>query len=948
MYWPEGLLLTPVRASFHVAFEADRFEAHELFHVLQPLLATEDRFRELLDHSERLALGARLRLATLCQRLATALDAFGPEALARGERVQLLDGVLERLLVDRDPGVGLRAAWACGLRALSSKAWRKTLADAAAPGSSPRDMRRALAARTALWVHGEVDHDEFVRELRAGLGKKDPNALATAILAMRFGLRMAPDTIVDTASALVSKAPEVLVAVADLAWALPEAARERLLERVREHAPASGQPAALSFLLGPRSPHARKLRSLHQALVEAATRSPADAAKAAEELASALTHASADPEEQEACERVLFDGTLFRDALLVATGDAAARRRAYDTWLQAVATSRTARLVAVAALPGPDAAGAWRRASRALDAAPRGPGRDGKPQGDHATRLRDDASRLRVTAARRLLEVDLSGAEERPATAAFVVAAEVEMLTAPEVAGSALAILLCAPSSRVVRHAVQTASGAELRDAFLALEVVRARMDALAPTDGGEKKSAEPPRDPAAARNELQRLAAAARRLVENPDARLPRALTSLASAVDLTLGSAAPGVLVEAWRTALAHTGALRTEVAEAVSAARISIPGQPRVDKALAALFEAHGPKPGMLRDEAARRAVSALLPPGLASLLEALRPRDTPLPPTPRRKLSFGFKQGQVISDFVVESVLGGGNMGVCLEVSKRTQTSKRAPERYVIKIPRGTDPGLHHAFVDEARTLLTLSQSRHPGVVHFFGYMTCAYRKPFLVMQHVSGPSLEARLHHASMKPQEILFAGERLASALAHCHAHGVTHHDLKPANVIVGAEGPVLVDFGIAGAAGANGAGTPLYMSPERFDGSYTVAHSSAADVFALACVLHEMWTRAPLLSVPIENIEAHGIPKEVVSLSHDLVSGNGNPLAVMLVLGTIARERELLMRRVHAGLGQMPDGLRAPLAPLLDAMLQPQPASRPSAAAVARELSRVAGSFAA
>ncbi|WP_188194832.1 serine/threonine-protein kinase [Nonomuraea sp. SYSU D8015] len=112
------------------------------------------------------------------------------------------------------------------------------------------------------------------------------------------------------------------------------------------------------------------------------------------------------------------------------------------------------------------------------------------------------------------------------------------------------------------------------------------------------------------------------------------------------------------------------------------------------------------------------------------------------------------------------------------------------------------------------------------------------RPYVVSEYVDGPSLADRvsergpLHGGEL---ERLVVGT--ATALAAIHAAGIVHRDFKPANVLLGPDGPRVVDFGIARAEGAatmtSGLiGTPAYLAPEQIGGTPA---SPASDVFAWA-----------------------------------------------------------------------------------------------------------------
>ncbi|MFD9498984.1 protein kinase [Streptomyces sp. NPDC060035] len=113
-------------------------------------------------------------------------------------------------------------------------------------------------------------------------------------------------------------------------------------------------------------------------------------------------------------------------------------------------------------------------------------------------------------------------------------------------------------------------------------------------------------------------------------------------------------------------------------------------------------------------------------------------------------------------------------------------------------------------------------------------------PWLATLYVPGPSLtEAVTRRGPLPVPAVLWLMAGVAEALQAIHAEGIVHRDLKPSNVLLAADGPRVIDFGIALAADGTSytategtIGTPSFMSPEQASGSDITA---ATDVFALA-----------------------------------------------------------------------------------------------------------------
>ncbi|WP_416210268.1 serine/threonine-protein kinase, partial [Frankia sp. Cr1] len=115
------------------------------------------------------------------------------------------------------------------------------------------------------------------------------------------------------------------------------------------------------------------------------------------------------------------------------------------------------------------------------------------------------------------------------------------------------------------------------------------------------------------------------------------------------------------------------------------------------------------------------------------------------------------------------------------------------------------------------------------------------RPWLATAYVAAPSLAAAVaRQGALPPETVLVLLAGVAEALQSIHAAGVIHRDLKPGNVILAADGPRVIDFGISRAVEASSAaitqtgvriGTPAFMAPEQVRGR---SLDAAGDVFSL------------------------------------------------------------------------------------------------------------------
>jgi eukaryotic-like serine/threonine-protein kinase len=211
------------------------------------------------------------------------------------------------------------------------------------------------------------------------------------------------------------------------------------------------------------------------------------------------------------------------------------------------------------------------------------------------------------------------------------------------------------------------------------------------------------------------------------------------------------------------------------------------------------------------------------------------------------------GTKLGPYQIESLLGAGGMG---EVYRARDT--RLDRAVAIKIlTQGVadTPEVRQRFEREARAVSSLSHP-HICVLYDVGNQDGI---EYLVMEHLEGETLAARIAKGSLTTAELLRYASQIADALDKAHRQGIVHRDLKPANVMLTKTGAKLLDFGLAkdqeilqGDPGSSPTmsrpltmqgsivGTIQYMSPEQLEGKPADARS---DIFSFGAMLYEMAT---------------------------------------------------------------------------------------------------------
>jgi serine/threonine-protein kinase len=262
-----------------------------------------------------------------------------------------------------------------------------------------------------------------------------------------------------------------------------------------------------------------------------------------------------------------------------------------------------------------------------------------------------------------------------------------------------------------------------------------------------------------------------------------------------------------------------------------------------------------------------------------------------------------------------LIGSGTAGSVYAALDRRQD--RLVALKLLPLPDGLED-TRQRFAAEAALARGLC---HPHIVATLE-AGCAGALGWLAMELVPGPTLARYTAPRRLLPEAlVLQIGQGIAQALAHAHAHGVIHRDVKPANVLVdwATHAVKLGDFGLARSADTAATrtglvlGSPAYMAPELLAGA---PPAPASDLYALGVTLFELLTG---------------------QLPFSAAAGG----AMGELLRQVARQTPPALRTLRPDLPPALDGLEALLAALLDKRAAQRPAQ---AASVAQRLQQLAG----
>lgn len=206
-------------------------------------------------------------------------------------------------------------------------------------------------------------------------------------------------------------------------------------------------------------------------------------------------------------------------------------------------------------------------------------------------------------------------------------------------------------------------------------------------------------------------------------------------------------------------------------------------------------------------------------------------------PRPRPTWGLREGDELAPGrTVLHRIGGGRRYETLLVWDEHRLAV-----LVAKVLRPDQAQVAAARADLEHEAALLERLAHPVVVRGFGAAVDG-RFPHLVLEHLEGPTLAQLIQeHGALALEQLLPLGLHVASALHYLAAEGVLHLDVKPANVVMGVP-PRLIDLSVARTLAEvahvrSPLGTDAYMAPEQCEPDGRIG--PPADVFGLAATLH-------------------------------------------------------------------------------------------------------------
>ncbi|WP_043235279.1 serine/threonine-protein kinase [Streptomyces violaceusniger] len=274
---------------------------------------------------------------------------------------------------------------------------------------------------------------------------------------------------------------------------------------------------------------------------------------------------------------------------------------------------------------------------------------------------------------------------------------------------------------------------------------------------------------------------------------------------------------------------------------------------------------------------------------------------MPPVHRAGTGPEAEDPEYAGQYRLEARLGSGGMGV---VHLARSPSGRHLAVKVVHAAYAEDPEFRARFRQEVAAARRVSGAFTAPVVD----ADPEGPRPWMATLYIPGPTIAEHVKRSGpLPPDETVQLAAGLAEALRDIHRVGVVHRDLKPSNVLLAADGPKVIDFGISRPSDSELRtetgqliGTPPFMAPEQFQRPRAVG--PAADVFALGSLLvHAATGRGPFESespyivayqVVHDEADLAGVPDELLPLIQRCLAKNPEerptPDALMTVLRAV------------------------------------------------------------
>ncbi len=253
------------------------------------------------------------------------------------------------------------------------------------------------------------------------------------------------------------------------------------------------------------------------------------------------------------------------------------------------------------------------------------------------------------------------------------------------------------------------------------------------------------------------------------------------------------------------------------------------------------------------------SAAVEPGLmAAVLRKLKRTATR---TEAASLLPPLVEGTLLADrYRVGKVLGRGSFGV-VHQARHVELEMDV----ALKVLQGDAQEMVDgvtAYERFHREAMRACRVRHEHAVRVLDFGVTVEKRPYLVMELLEGPTLEARLKEGPLEPTQVATTAAGVLEALGAAHREGIVHQDVKASNVILAqtpeaGTTPKLIDFGAAAELrdlpSEHILGTASHMAPERFA---TGACDAKGDVYAAGVVLYRSLTgRLPFVHEDVEEL---------------------------------------------------------------------------------------------